>query len=324
MTKDWIRWVCLFCLTIITLTAIFFVFFPNVSALKRKNPPRTALMEYREEEWKAQKRPYRISQTWVPLSKISPYLVKAVLISEDDKFWRHEGFDYESMQKALEKDIQVGKFKYGGSTLSQQLAKNLYLSPKKSIWRKTVEAVLTWKLERNLSKKRILELYLNVAEWGEGIFGAEAASRHYFGKRSLDLDPREAARLAAVLPNPKKYDPTGNQHYVLNRSKLIYEIMLKRGIVDPDFERPGKTLKETSHGSCNYLSFFTIHPSWMFWVYPFGHRPLFVQHGLFFAPLSSPSSRPSQIPKGDRPGIWTRPRVGFPPPSCRDALLQSA
>jgi monofunctional biosynthetic peptidoglycan transglycosylase len=187
---------------------------------------------------------YKIIQIWTPLSKISPYLTKAVLIAEDDKFWKHEGFDYDSIQKAIEKDIQKRKYKFGGSTISQQLAKNLYLSPVKSLWRKTLEAVLTWKLERNLSKRRILELYLNVVEWGEGIFGAEAAARHYFGKASADLSPLEAARLAAVLPNPRKFDPTGNQRYVLNRSRIIYEIMLKRGIVEPEFERMGGAPRE--------------------------------------------------------------------------------
>jgi monofunctional biosynthetic peptidoglycan transglycosylase len=114
----------------------------------------------------------------------------------------------------------------------------------KSLWRKTLEAILTWKIERTLSKRRILELYLNVAEWGEGIFGAEAAARRYFGKSSSDLTPLEAARLAAVLPNPRKYDPTGNQRYVLNRSRLIYEIMIKRGIVEPEFEEVDKTPEE--------------------------------------------------------------------------------
>ncbi len=247
MSKGWIRWLFLFFFILIILTTIFFVFFPNVSNLKKKNPSRTALMEYREQEWKAKKVHHKILQTWVPLSKISPYLAKAVLIAEDDKFWKHEGFDYDSIGKAIEKDIQAGKFRVGGSTISQQLAKNLYLTPKKSIWRKMVEAILTWKLERNLSKKRILELYLNVVELGEGIFGAEAASRHYFAKGSFDLTPLEAARLAAILPNPRRYDPTGNQRYVVNRSKIIYEIMVKRGIVEPDFDRPGKTPEENSH-----------------------------------------------------------------------------
>ena len=193
-------------------------------------------MEYREKASKEKRKPYRVYQVWVPFSKISPYLVKAVLIAEDDKFWKHEGFDYEAIQKAIEKDLKAKKFKSGGSTVTQQLARNLYLSPEKSMTRKFFEAVITWRMEQTLSKKRILELYLNVVEWGDGIFGAEAASQHYYGKPSSQLTPEEAARLAAVLPNPKKYNPIGEQRYVISRSNLIYSIMVERGIVIPEYK----------------------------------------------------------------------------------------
>lgn len=209
--------------------------FPDVSKLKKENPGKTSFMEYREREWEKKGKKIRIIQVWVPLSRVSPYLIKAVLIAEDDKFWKHEGFDYEAMQKAMEKDIKAKKFKLGGSTISQQLVKNLYLSPAKNPLRKIAEAVITWRMEKVLSKKRILELYLNVIEWGEGIFGAEAAARHYFGKSAADLSAEEAARLAAVLPNPRKYNPGGDQRYVVNRSNLIYSIMVKRGIVVPEY-----------------------------------------------------------------------------------------
>jgi monofunctional biosynthetic peptidoglycan transglycosylase len=210
---------------------------PDVSRLKEENPKKTSFMKYREKEWQQKGKKYRIQQRWVPLSQISPYLIKAVLISEDDKFWSHEGFDYESMQKAIEKDIKAKKFKLGGSTISQQLAKNLYLSPVKNPIRKIREAIITWKLERVLTKKRILELYLNVVEWGDGgIFGIEAASRHYYGKPASELDPEEASRLAAVLPNPRKYNPTGDSRYVTHRANLIYIIMVRRGIVVPEYE----------------------------------------------------------------------------------------
>ncbi len=192
-------------------------------------------MKYREKEAERKGMKYRISRVWVPLSRVSPYLIKAVLIAEDDKFWRHEGFDYEAIRKAMEKDIKAKKFKLGGSTISQQLAKNLYLSPAKNPFRKVAEAVITWRMEKVLTKRRILELYLNVIEWGEGIFGAEAASRHYFGKSSSELTAEEASRLAAVLPNPRKYRPTGDQRYVVNRSNLIYSIMVRRGIVIPEY-----------------------------------------------------------------------------------------
>jgi monofunctional biosynthetic peptidoglycan transglycosylase len=239
-------WLFLF-LPVVFCSVAYFLLLPDISQLKKKNPGKTAFMEYREREWKKKGRKIRISQVWVPLSRISPYLAKAVLIAEDDKFWVHEGFDYESMERAIEKDLLAGKFKFGGSTISQQLVKNLYLSPVKSPWRKIREAIITWKMERVLPKRRILELYLNEVEWGEGIFGAEAASRHYFRKSAFDLTPMEAAKLAAVLPNPRKYNPAGEQRYVLRRGNLIYRIMLRRGIVPPDFETdPAVSEKDSS------------------------------------------------------------------------------
>ena len=178
----------------------------------------------------------KIVQQWVPLSRVSTYVIKAVLIAEDDKFWSHEGFDYEAIQKAIEKDIKKRKFAVGGSTISQQLAKNLYLTPSKNPVRKIKEAILTWRIEKNLSKKRIIELYLNVAEWGDGLFGIEVASRSYFGKPSSALTAKEAARLASVLPNPRKYNPTGTSKFVENRSDRIYQIMVRRGVVIPEYE----------------------------------------------------------------------------------------
>lgn len=221
---------------LIVFIALQFVY-PNLSKLKKENPKKTAMMEFREKEWKRQGKKYRINQIWVSYSKISSYLIKAVLIGEDDKFWSHEGFDYEAMQKAIEKDIKAKKFKLGGSTISQQLAKNIYLSPSKNPVRKIREAMITWRMERALSKRRILELYLNVAEWGDkGIFGIEAASRHYYGKTALELSPEESARLVSVLPNPRKFNPLGGQRYVVHRSNLIYSIMVRRGIVVPEYE----------------------------------------------------------------------------------------
>jgi monofunctional biosynthetic peptidoglycan transglycosylase len=211
-------------------------FYPDVSRLKTQNPRKTSFMEYREREWKAKGKRVAIQKQWVPLSRISPFLIKAVIIAEDDKFWRHDGFDIESIQRAIEKDVKQGKWKAGGSTISQQLAKNLYLTPSKNPVRKLKEAILTWRIERDVSKKRILELYLNVAEWGEGVFGAQAASHHHFGKDAISLGPLEAARLAAVLPNPRKYDANGESRYVERRAQLIYNIMVRRGIVIPEYE----------------------------------------------------------------------------------------
>jgi monofunctional biosynthetic peptidoglycan transglycosylase len=208
--------------------------FPNISRLKKGAPKTTAFMKYRREmSIKAGKNP-SVAYAWVPLNRISPYLVQAVVISEDDKFWSHEGFDFEAIKVALEKDIKKKTWRYGGSTITQQLAKNLYLSPSKNPIRKLREIFITWRLERALSKKRILELYLNLVEWGAGIFGAEAASRHYYGKPASDLSPQEAAHLAVVLPSPRRYNPLSGSKYIEERAREVLAIMVKRGIVAPE------------------------------------------------------------------------------------------
>ncbi|MGP8152806.1 MAG: monofunctional biosynthetic peptidoglycan transglycosylase [Smithella sp.] len=210
--------------------------YPNVAYLKKNCPRKTAFMKYREQVWKEKGIKRKITNTWVPLSKVSPYVMKAAIIAEDDKFWSHEGFDFEAMQKALEKDIKKKTFKAGGSTISQQLAKNLYLSPAKNPVRKIKEAILTWRLERQLSKRRIMELYLNVVEWGDGVFGIEAAARKHYGKNASELTAHEAAELAAVIPNPRRYKTDGTSRYVKNQSERIYQIMVRRGIVIPEYD----------------------------------------------------------------------------------------
>ncbi len=204
--------------------------YPNISALKNDNPIPTAFMEYRQEQWADENKEKKLIQKWVPMSKISPNIIKAVLIGEDDGFYHHDGFDVKGMENAIERSIKK-KTLAGGSTISQQLSKNLYLSPSKNPVRKIKEAILTWRIEKTLSKRRILEIYLNVAEWGDGIFGIEAASRHYYHKSAKNLTAREASRLAAVLPNPIKYNPKGNQKYVKNRARIIYKTMQRRGII---------------------------------------------------------------------------------------------
>lgn len=215
--------------------AVYFIY-PDVSWMKKHNPKYTAFMEYRMEEWRDKGKKVKIRQKWVPLRRVSPYVTKAIIIAEDDKFWSHEGFDFEAMQKAIEKDLKKKKFKAGGSTISQQLAKNLYLSPSKNPLRKLREAILTWRIENSLSKRRIIELYVNVAEWGEGVFGIEAAAQKYFHKSAASLSAYEAARLAAVLPNPRRLNAAGDSRYVEKRANLIYRIMIKRGIVIPEYE----------------------------------------------------------------------------------------
>lgn len=212
-----------------------YLVYPDVSDLRDIRPIPTAFMEYRMDEWAAQNRDVTLHQRWVGFTDISPNVVKAVLIGEDDKFWNHAGFDMTGMEQALERSLKKGSVA-GGSTITQQLAKNLYLSPSKNPVRKLKEAILTWRIENTLTKRQILEIYLNIAEWGDGIFGIEAAARHYYHKSAKNLSAREAARLAAVLPNPIKYNPTGSQKYVKNRAKIIYKIMKRRGIVIPHYQ----------------------------------------------------------------------------------------
>ncbi len=220
-----------FLLAALVLDIGFYFLFPDIAKLKKTTPRKTSFMEYREKEWHVQGKKKKIKCFWTPLSQISPYAVKAVLIAEDDNFWRHNGFNFEAMKNAMEKDLKKRNFRSGGSTVSQQLAKNLYLTPSRNPVRKIKEAVLTWRIENSLSKRRIIELYMNFAEWGEGIFGIGAASQHYYGKSASELSPMEAARLATILPSPRRWSPTRPSHYVEQRSRRIYRIMVHRGIV---------------------------------------------------------------------------------------------
>jgi len=216
--------------------ARYFVF-PDVGKLVDENPVKTAFMEYRESEWKAAGlSDKKIHQKWVSLQNVSPNLIKAVLIAEDDKFWKHEGFDFQAIERSIEKDIAAKKFKMGGSTISQQLAKNLYLSSSKNPVRKIKEAILTWRIEKKLSKRRILELYVNLVEWGDGIFGIDQAAHHYYGVSPARLTAQQASKLASILPNPIKFSPLGSSSYVRNRSRIIYAIMRKRGVFVPDYK----------------------------------------------------------------------------------------
>lgn len=170
------------------------------------NPGTTRFMEIRLAELRQKNPAARLQQQWVPYEKISPHLKRAIIASEDAKFVDHEGFDWEGMQKALEKNQKRGRFVAGGSTISQQLAKNLFLTPTKSYVRKVEEAIITLMLENLWSKRRIFEVYLNVIEWGNGVFGAEAAARHYYNLGAAQLGPEQAARLAGMVPNPRYYD----------------------------------------------------------------------------------------------------------------------
>mgnify|MGYP001310504606 CR=1 FL=1 len=194
---------------------------PDVGLLARTNPPSTALMDAREAQAKEQGRSLERHWIWVPLSGISPHLRHAVVAAEDASFFTHEGFDWEGIRGAALSNLEAGEMKRGGSTITQQLAKNLYLSSERSLLRKAREALITRSLEQRLTKKRILELYLNVAEWGKGVYGAEAAARHHFRKPSRDLTADEAAWLAAILPSPRRYDPLRKTTFLTRRHERI-------------------------------------------------------------------------------------------------------
>jgi monofunctional biosynthetic peptidoglycan transglycosylase len=183
------------------------------------------LDELREKNPQAQ-----LQKQWLPYEKISPHLKRAVVAAEDDKFIDHEGFDWEGMQKAIEKNQRKGRVVAGGSTISQQLAKNLLLSPNKTVLRKGEEAIITVWLELLWDKRRILEVYLNTVEWGEGIFGAEAAARHYFGISASQLSPAQAARLAVMLPAPRRFGKNPYSAYLNMRTNVILGRMRGAGI----------------------------------------------------------------------------------------------
>ena len=230
-------------LALFTLFVVYEVFtFPRVADLQTKNPETTSMIETRLKEAREEGREPRRVQQWVPLSRISLNLQRAVLAGEDTNFVAHNGFDYEAIQKAWEagqKEAEreakqegdndpsdwipdLSKFRRGGSTVSQQLAKNLYLSSERTAARKVKEAAITYFLERSLTKCRILEIYLNVIEWGDGVYGAEAAAQTYFRKPAASLSPQEAAYLAAMIPSPLNiFNPQKNPRRVQRRQRVL-------------------------------------------------------------------------------------------------------
>ena len=207
------------------LLGYLYLTLPDVRPLKTENPTTTAWMELRDREALAKGRSPRRMQRWVSYSHVSRDLKRAVLVAEDDAFWQHEGIDVEQLQESLEKDWARGRFVRGGSTITQQLAKNLYLSPSKDPLRKLRELIIARRLEAELRKARILELYLNVIEWGDGIYGVEAASRAYFQTNAASLGPSESALLAAAIVNPRLLNPARPGVRLLRRQQLILRRM---------------------------------------------------------------------------------------------------
>lgn len=220
-------------LVLLSLLILFIAYqlitFPRIGRLKTENPESTAFMEQRQKELREAGRSDELRQTWVSYENISPHLRSAVIVSEDSRFYEHEGVDTAELEKVLREAWEKKELGRGGSTITQQLAKNLYLSPSRSPLRKLKEIVIAHRMERVLGKKRILELYLNVVEFGETVYGAEAAARHYFGTSAASLSPAQAALLAGSLPNPRKMNPGNPGPYLSSRRDIILSRMRRWG-----------------------------------------------------------------------------------------------
>lgn len=228
-------------LVLLALALAFALFewltWPDVAALAEENPETTAFMELRKRELERAGEDPDLDHRWVSYERISPHLRRAVIVSEDSAFYEHAGFDREELEASIRKNLSEGKIARGGSTITQQLAKNLWLSPSRNPWRKVKELILARQLERELSKKRILEIYLNVVELGERAYGAEAAAREHFGKSARSLTPREAALLAGALPNPRVMNPSDPNARLRARQKIILSRMRRWGYLADEVER---------------------------------------------------------------------------------------
>src|SRR6266851_3148871 len=207
----------------------------DVHALAGSNPGPTGVMRQREAEARAAGRSSRRIQSWVPISRMSRHLVHAVLSSEDQKFFGHQGVDWDAIEKSVQEDRKERRFVRGGSTITQQLAKNLYFTTHKSLVRKLRELIVARWLEEDLSKRRILELYLNVIEWGDGVYGAEAAAERYYGKPAAALDADEAAGLAGMIPNPRRINPRAEAGRFARAQRRVVWLMAHAGFLN----RPG-------------------------------------------------------------------------------------
>ena len=221
---------------IVFASAAYVLWLPDVNEFKKKNPSETSFMRIKEAQAKAQGKKLGRQMVWANWGDISENLKHAVLVAEDGGFYRHKGVDWESTKEALATDWKKKRLASGGSTITQQLARNLYLSPSKNPLRKIKEILIAQRLEKVLGKRRILEIYLNVAEWGKGIYGAEAAARAYFGKSAADLTPEEGAALAAALPSPRRYNPTGGTRFMERQKSRIVNRMRASGYLPDETE----------------------------------------------------------------------------------------
>jgi monofunctional biosynthetic peptidoglycan transglycosylase len=206
--------------------AYVYLTLPDVRPLAKENPKTTAFMELRKEEAADEGRSkFAIRQQWIPYRQVSPNLRRAVIVTEDAGFYDHDGIDMAEIKASLEKNWEEGQFLRGGSTITQQLAKNLYLSPSRNPMRKVTELLIARRLEAALTKQRIFEIYLNMIEWGDGIFGCEAAARAYFGKSCASLDIPEAALLAGAIINPRVHSPAKPTRRLIRRQQIILRRM---------------------------------------------------------------------------------------------------
>ena len=218
----------LFWLIVVPVLLVLLVqlyFFLQIGWWVNHNPDSTSFMRHQLSILQEKNTKVQLKQKWIPYNRISNNLKRAIIASEDSNFSEHEGVDWDALQKAYEKNIKKGKVVAGGSTITQQLAKNLFLSGERSYLRKGQEVIITYMLEYWMDKERIFEIYLNVVEWGVGVFGAEAASQHYYGVSAAQLSAAQAARLAVMLPNPRFYDAHRGTAYLARRTDLILRRM---------------------------------------------------------------------------------------------------
>lgn len=221
-----LKWIGRGLLALIVLLALYQVWlFSHVWWWVDHNPSASAFMEEQLAKLQENDPEAELRHKWIPYERISPNLKRALIASEDAKFLDHEGFDWEGIQTAWEKNLKKGRIVAGGSTISQQLAKNLFLSSRKTPWRKGEEAIITLMLEKMMSKRRIFEIYLNVIEWGNGVFGAEAAARYYYKTSAANLGAPQAAKLAAMVPNPRYFDKNRNDRKLLRKAAIIQRRM---------------------------------------------------------------------------------------------------
>ena len=220
------RWTwCAILLALIAIVGVQFWFLAHIWYWADHNPESTAFMRSRLSIIRDDEPGARLAHRWVPYGRVSRHLKLAVVAAEDANFISHSGFDWDAMRKAHERNIREGEIVVGASTITQQLAKNLFLPASRTWWRKAQEAVITVMLETLLTKRRILEIYLNVAEWGDGVYGAEAAARYHYGVPAAALSPPQAARLAAMLPSPRSYTPRSATLYLQQRAEDILSHM---------------------------------------------------------------------------------------------------